>query len=109
MKQNYIQVAEFNFPFPAEIFKTQLLNAGIEFQEQQIVETDSIVSIFSVDKIDLKKASKIKEKIDVENSISEVKHINKLQRKLAYAAITAIIIYVLYQTYRFVKFQLLWT
>jgi hypothetical protein len=107
MNRDFVQIAEFNFPFPAENFKTELINAGIEFHEHQIIETESTISIFNVSKVDFKKAITIKEKIDVENSISEVKHINKIEKKIAYFAIAAISIYAIYRVYSFLKFQLL--
>jgi hypothetical protein len=106
MSTKFVQIATFNYPFPSENFKTELINSEIEFQEYQINESESVISVFSVKKDDIKRVTFIKEKIDIENSISELKHKNKLAIKLAYIAIIAILAHTIYQVYSFIRGQL---
>jgi hypothetical protein len=106
MKSEFIQVAKFDFPFPAENYKTELIKSGIEFKEYQINESESTLSVFSVKRVDFEKAGLIKERVDIENSVSELKHKNKLAIKLAYFAIIAILVYTFYQVYSFIRGQL---
>lgn len=106
MKSNFVQVAEFNFPFPSENYKTELIESGIEFKEYQINESESILSVFSVKEVDFDKAGSIKERVDIENSVSELKHKSKLAISLAYLAIIAILVFTIYQVYSFIRAHL---
>ena len=106
MKNNFVQVAEFNFPFPSENYKTELIESGIEFKEYQINENESILSVFSVKEVDFDKASSIKERVDIENSVSELKRKHKVTISLAYLAIIVILIFAIYQVCSFIRAHL---
>lgn len=100
MKENCdIQIAEFAFPFPAEIFKTEMIDKGIDFREfhKDSYEGGLGSVIFYIANKDFESALLLKEKVDEENAVSEEKHRRPIEKFLKWFFLIGVISFLLYK------------
>ena len=94
-----VQVAEFSYPFPAEIFKEELTKAGIIFVEEKLFSSESgtEVSVFKVADKDVERASYFRDKVDKEDAISKEKHRHPALRFVQWFCLVVVVVFMLYK------------
>ena len=98
MEELIIQVAHLANPFPAQIFEKNLVKNEIRFRKVSRTNSDVGMSsyIYYVSSKDAGKTMAIREKIDIDNAISEEKFRNPVNKILPYFALILIAIYIIY-------------
>lgn len=94
-----VQVAEFAFPFPAEIFKTELIDKEIDFREfhKDSYEGGSGSVIFYVSNKDFDEAFLLKEEVDKENAVSEEKYKHPIEKYIRWFFLICFICFLIYK------------
>jgi hypothetical protein len=94
-----VQIAEFAFPFPAEIFKTKMIDSGIGFREffKDSYEGGAGSVIFYISNNDFQQALFLKNEVDAENIISEETHRHPIMKYVRWISLIGILSYLLYQ------------
>lgn len=93
---NKVQIAEFTHPFPSKIFEKELVENDIEFDTFLKSSSEGFDStLFYVERIDFEKAFELKEKIDRENTASEIKHHHPLRKVIAYIGLLFILYFLI--------------
>lgn len=97
-------VAEFASPFPSKIFEAELERHHIEFRQmtKASFEGGSDLCIFYVRNLDFDKAFVLREKVEKENAISEIKYMHPVREIIAYISLFLLVILLVYKIYEIV-------
>lgn len=95
------QIAEFTCPFPSKIFEAELERQNIKFRQMKKAsyEGGSDSCVYYVNHSDVEEALEIKEKVNKENAISELKYVHPIRKIFAYFSLVVIVVYLLYRVY----------